>query len=798
MIYPADFENKIDFEQIRNLLKTHCISTLGKRQVDKIRISTSYSYLQKVHTQTDEFIQILLSNAYFPAQNYFDMTQEINRLQTEGTFIEIENLCNLRDSLHTIDACLIFFKNEQNISKYPQLSHLSTNMDLHENYLLQIDEIIDNKGVIKDTASEQLSFIRRQIRETENELSALAKKNLQFHKQLKLIDDNAELNIRDGAFVLPVPAVNKRKVKGIIRDVSASGQTYFIEPQDIYESNNHLHNLQLEERREIVLILKQFTDNLRPCLPSVLEGYNYLSIIDFIRAKAKFALQMNACKPIISNQPFIHWKKAVHPLLWLHLKSKNKPVVPMDIVLGEKFKILVISGPNAGGKSVCLKTLALTQYSFQCGLPVCCSPLSEFGIFKDIFIDIGDEQSIDNDLSTYSSHLKNMQILLSKARPDSLFLLDELGGGTDPHYGEAIAEALLETLAAKNACGLVTTHFGKLKMMALNNSKIENGAMLFDTNEMRPLFELKIGQYGTSFTFEIAQKSGLNPHILARATQIAGKEKIKYDQLLHRLQNKEKEVDEQKKSLEIAQNQFIELKKEYEEKLASLQTQQAKILKTSRQEAQNLLKDTNKLIEKTVKEIREHQANKEVTKKAKAEIQKVVQQMEEENKKEIPPATENEKIADIDPQIALYDTVIMEDTHTIGEITTINGDEVVVSFNSINVRTDKKNVRKISRTEAKKIRKSGSLYPDLSKKTANFSLQLDIRGFRADEALQEVEKYLDDAALLSIHQVSILHGKGNGILRLKIREFLRKQRFVKAFYDQKEEFGGTGITVVEM
>jgi DNA mismatch repair protein MutS2 len=851
MIYPDNFEQKISFEQIKNGIAEFCISPLGKRQLQEIQFSISYEQICKMQEETEEFRQILLFEPSFPTQNYFDLTAELLRLKTIGTFIEVENLCNLRASLQTIYDCLKFFAplnppEEGKLSPpfggikgdYPRLSALSESIYFDKSIVNEINIIVDDKGNIRNSASEKLQSIRREMQRLENEIDKNIKKILHQAKQSQLIDDTALICLRNGRMVLPVPAANKRKIKGYIHDESASGQTVFIEPQEVFESNNLLHNYLLEERREIIRILTVFTDTLRPNIEDILLAFNYLGQMDFIRAKAKYALHVHACKPIIVNSPTIEWKKAVHPLLYLNLKqqqgtSKNSPrhsaldaespaykgiagqarndgtvikksqdkeVVPLDIRLGKDFKILIISGPNAGGKSVCLKTLALLQYMFQCGLPVSASEISEFGIFEKIFIDIGDEQSIENDLSTYSSHLRNMKAMAENTHEKSLFLIDELGGGTDPQYGGAIAEALIELLAERKACGLVTTHFGNLKFLAENHENIENGAMLFDEKGMKPLFKLKIGSFGTSFTFEIAKQIGLDDVLLQNAVKKIGKTQIRYEKLLQKLEQKELEMRQQEKMLSFTDEQLAELIAEYKHKNAEVQQKRAEIIHQARSEAKNLLKETNKLIEKTVREIRENKADKEVTKKLRQEVKVAEQEIEkaetEEKKQHHSPTLPAEKTAEAAP-IKLHDTVIIEDTQTIGEVTAIQDDEIVVSFNSINFRTTKDKVQKISKSQQKKIAKGEkSVYSTINSKAENFKIQLDIRGMRASEAIEELEQYLDNALLTGNYHVSILHGKGNGILRQVVRQYLSKNQRVKSYQDEHIDRGGYGITVV--
>jgi DNA mismatch repair protein MutS2 len=799
MIYPFNFEKKISFDTIRKMLKEFCLSSLGENEVEQMRFEVSFHKICKLQEETEEFRQILLFESHFPAQDYYDLTAELKRLKREGTFIDVENLCCLRASLQTIHDCLSFFHTRKESDKYPRLTAISESFSFDDALIEKISQIVDDKGNVKDSASEELRSIRKQMQHLESEISKNIRKILLQSKQNHFIDETAEITIRNGRFVLPVPAVNKRRIKGFVHDESSSGQTFFIEPQEIFELNNLLHNLSADERREIIRILTQFTNNIRPSIDSILDAFAYLSMIDFIRAKAKFALHIHACKPIINAHSCLQWKKAIHPLLYLNYKDQKKPVIPLDIELGNRFKILIISGPNAGGKSVCLKTLTLLQYMFQCGLPVSVSEISEFGIFDDIFLDIGDEQSIDNDLSTYSSHLKNMQVMIEHAGEKSLFLIDELGSGTDPQYGAAIAEALLEFLSAKNAFGLVTTHFGNLKLLAEKDVNIENGAMLFDEKEMRPLFLLKTGQFGTSFTFEIAEKTGLDKDIIQKALLKVGKVQIRYEKLLQKLEEKHMELDKRQKMMEFTDAQLLELKQQYLAKNTELQQKRSEMIKQARNEAKMLVQNANKLIENAIREVKASHADREVIKEIRKEVQQFAKTIETEEKKESPVI---EQPAESEP-LKLHDAVLIADTNTVGEIISIDKEGIIVSFNSINLKTTIDKVQKISATQEKKLNKTvlpHNFHPSFNSndKAKEFKLQLDIRGMRANEALTEVEHYLDDAMLLSIHNVRILHGKGNGVLRMVVRQYLSCNKQVKAFYDERPELGGYGITVVEL
>ena len=795
MIYPANFEQKIDFHQIRALLKQHCLSTLGEKMVDRMEIQYDVQKIDMLQQQAEEFRQIILFDSTFPSQDYFDIKAELKRIRKDGTFIDLEKLGEMRASLKTISACIDYFQ-KRDENTYPALLHITRQVHFDRTYIADIEQIIDDKGEVKDNASPNLLIIRGKIRKIENEIGKNIRRILQENKQAKLIDETAEITYRAGRLVFPVPAVNKRKIKGVVLGQSSTGQTYFIEPQETFEANNELQNLQSEERHEIIQILTQYTTQLRPHLPDIENYFSYLAKIDFIAAKAKFAVATNACKPIITEKQAVNWKEAVHPLMYLNFKQQNRTLVPLTITLGENCNILIVSGPNAGGKSVCLKTLALLQYMFQCGIPVSASPLSEFGVFKDIFIDIGDEQSIENDLSTYSSHLLNIKVLLQKATATTLFLIDELGSGTDPQYGGAIAETLIEYMAEKHAIGMVTTHFGNLKSLADHNPAIQNGAMLFDEKLFQPTFQLKIGQYGSSFTFEIAKKIGLNKQFVNRAKHKVGKNQIRYDFLLNKLQQKEKQLSEQEKLLTTKNKELDKLQTDFEQKNAELKQKRYEILHKAKHEASTILDNSNKLIEKTIRDIKENQndknAIKEIRQKLNAEKESLKISLKEEEQ-QAPPKNTNTTY-----KPHLHDIVIIKDSQVAGEITAINGEQIVVTFNSINFRTNIQNIEKTDKKIPSKHTSKSVVFKEIQEKAVNFELQLDLRGLRAEEAISELTYYLDDAILLNIKEFSILHGKGNGILRQVVRDFLANNRYVSHFQDAQPDSGGFGVTIVNL
>ncbi len=803
MIYPPNFENKIDFDQIRSLVKGYCVSSLGKEKVDNVIFHSDSNDIIYLQEQTEEFRQILLFESTFPSQDYLDLRVELTRLKIEGTYIEIESLCELKSVLKTIQDCLLFFRIKKEEEKYPYLQQLCEGITVDNALIKTIESLVDDKGNIRDNASSDLHTVRQKIHGIENELQKQLRKIVNQAKKDELIEANAEVTIREGRLVIPVPAVYKRRLKGFIHDESATGQTVYIEPQEIFESNNTLRDLKSLEKREIIRILSNFTNELRPSIPSINSSFEFLSQIDFIRAKAKFALSINAIKPIMVEKPSICWKKAKHPLLYLNFLRQQKEVVPLTIEMDEAHRILIISGPNAGGKSVCLKTVGLLQYMYQCGLLVPVSELSEFGVFNKLFLDIGDEQSIENDLSTYSSHLKNMDAVLKDADKRSLFLMDELGSGTDPQYGGAIAESLLELLSQRRAFGVVTTHFGNLKAMATQTDGIENAAMLFDEEAMKPLFVLKTGKWGSSFTFEIARKIGFSEDLLTHAVAKIGTAQIDYEFLLQKLEREKNDIESKSRMVEAVDLQLNELIEKYNNLNNSIQSQKYEILKTAKNEAKSILENANKIIEKAVREIKESNAEKEVVKRIKNEIKS----FDETLTKIIPPApkelSKKQTLPPVYSKIKLWDYVIVNDTNTVGQVTAINEDEIVVSFNSINFKTtlDKvsktNNIPKMSKLSSSQIG-GRNMYAEINDKSANFKLELDLRGMRVEEATDALERYIDDAVLLHVHEVKILHGKGNGILRSITRALLSKNKDVDDFHDEQLEWGGYGKTVVKI
>jgi DNA mismatch repair protein MutS2 len=806
LIYPADLETKIGFDRIRAMLIDRCMSSLGRRHVERIGMLTQKDRIELLLNQTEEFRQILLQSLPFPQSNYFDPTEAFRRIKPFETFLEPEDLLDLKLSYETILRIIAFLSQrsgEENL-KFPWLATLTADLKTDPQLPKDIDRIIDERAEVRSSASPVLAELRRRRQRLEVEANRKIAHLLQQAKSQGLVSSDVELALRNGRQVIPIAAGHKRKIRGIIHDQSATGQTVFLEPEEVFEINNEIRELDLEERQEIIRILKTFTDRLRPLLPDLNACYHMLGIMDAIRAKALIALDMLAQKPRIKEKPGIQWIKAMHPLLYLSHKAQKKHVEPLDITLENESRILVISGPNAGGKSVCLKTCGLLQYMIQCGLLVPMADYSEAGIFDQLFIDIGDQQSLENDLSTYSSHLLSMKHFMKHCNSKTLFLIDEFGAGTEPRIGGAIAEAILANLNKKGAFGVVTTHYANLKLMAGKHQGIANGSMLFDTRNMRPLFRLKSGNPGSSFAFEIARNIGLPEDILAQAGDLAGVQELDFDRQLQDLDLKKAELEDKGKELRSADQFLSEMIDKYERLSSELESRKADIMAQARVEAKKVLADTNRMIENTIRKIKEAQASKEETRQARQEMDQFIKDQEEKlgdtkpkpkkEKKTIPvPEREN-------TPIILGDAVRVEGQQSIGEVVEISGSKAVVSFGSIKFRTKLSSLEKIKKSSLapageRKVRVKMAF--DINEKAAAFNPQIDIKGLRVEEALIKLRRYIDDAILLGVKQVKILHGKGDGILREAVRDLLQGIPEVSRCRDEHPDRGGAGATIAD-
>ena len=802
MIYPKDFENKIGFKSVKNRLTELCISEMGKEFVEKMRFSSDINRIKNRLSQIEDFLSLLRNGIPFPIRDYNDLRGDFKHLSIEGTVISVESLFALKPTLSALSYVLNFFKSES-ADRVKALKALAEGIDIDRHIFSEITRLIDDKGEIPDSASPELAEVRREIRRKQTSIDRRMRKILTDAKAAGWTDSSAELTIRDGRPVIPVKAADKRALQGFIHDESATGQTVYIEPAEIFDTNNEIRELEYAERREINKILLAFTQLLRPEIPELLKAWNLLGLIDFIRAKSLLCNEYKCVIPEIQDEPMFFWRQARHPLLEQKLKSQNKLITPLDLSLDKDNRILVISGPNAGGKSVCLKTIGLVQYMLQCGLAVPMEVDSKCGVFHDMFIDIGDSQSLENDLSTYSSHLLNMKELLGQANKRTLFLIDEFGTGTEPQLGGAIAEAILLKLNEKKSFGVVTTHYANLKLLADNHQGIVNGAMLFDTRFLQPLYVMMTGKPGSSFAFEIAKKIGFPQEILNDAAEIGGKEHLNFDQQLQQLEIEKKEVRKKEFELKVADNLLNEVVTKYKNLLGDLEKRKNTLLKEANKEAQSLIDKANAKIERTIREIKEAQAEKERTKELRQDLKGMKQQLEEDAKVISKNLKIEEKEKKNEQDLQVGNMVRINEMEVVGEIVAISDTDLTIEFGSVKLKTTADKVVKISKKEAKKsisnltyLRKA--IMDDINEKAANFNLTLDVRGMRGEEALDAVSKYIDDASLLCIKNVSILHGKGNGILRQLIRQQLSKMSCVQQMQDASLETGGHGITRVTL
>lgn len=817
MIFPANFEEKIGFDKIRKHLKNHCISTLGKDKVDALKFLISYNRIKTELGLVDEFKDIIQLEDNFPIQHFFDVRETIKRLRIEGTAVEQEQLFDIKRSLEEIKAIVNFFSKAEE-DKYPHLKMLAGHVPVFPYVIDRIARIIDKNGVIKDNASNDLLQIRKSLQGKISGASRVMHNILQKAKNENVIEADTQLTIRDGKMLIPVPASSKRKIKGYVADESATGKTSFIEPIEIIELNNEIRELEFAERREIFKILMDFSNDIRPYVDDLLHGYEFLSEIDFIRAKALFAIKIDANLPNITGKSGFDIKNAKHPLLFLAFEKEGRWVIPLDISLSSNQRIILISGPNAGGKSVCLKTVGLLQYMLQCGLLVPVHEKSTMGLFKSIFIDIGDEQSLEDDLSTYSSHLKNMQKLIETADENTLVLIDEFGSGTEPIVGGAIAEAMMEEFVKLKTYGIITTHYANLKHFASSAQNMVNAAMLFDERNMKPLYELEIGRPGSSFAFEIAKKIGLPQHVLQSAENKAGKEQVNFDKHLQEIEKERRRLSNLNKNLSQKEMHLENVLKKYEEETQLTVQKRKEIIKEAKLATENLLSGVNKTIEKSIYEIKKANADKEKTR----EIRKNIEQLKEDTskrfqhegkfltkkiedikrKKRIKKEEEIEEKELADTAIVIGDKVKLKDGQGLGEVLELKDNKALISLGNMQMYLEKSQIIKISSKQFKKQSKTPVLENnikkwDISEVKNKFTYGLDVRGKRADEALQMVTSYIDDCIMVEANEVKILHGKGNGILRQLIREYLKTVSLIKSVKDEKIDLGGSGITVVK-
>ena len=873
MIYPNNYEFKIGFDTIRHLLKEHCVSTLGKEKVDELSFSDDATVVNEQMAQIREFRRLMQATEK-PEMNYFfDVRESVARIRMENTHLEEDELFDLRRSLETIGKIVDFLNRGEKLEAigesypYPALHRLAEDVQTFPAIIRRIDSILDKFGKIKDSASMTLAGIRHDMEQTAGSISRTLYTILHSAQRDGLVAQDVAPTLRDGRLMIPVAPGLKRRIKGIVHDESATGKTVFIEPAEVVEANNKVRELEAQERREIIRILTVFSDELRPHVQEVLDSYHFLAQIDLIQAKAEMAEQMQAFEPEVKAEPYIDWIRAIHPLLQRSLQKQDKKVVPLDIRLnlpnpsqggahdtpplggGREGFLLIISGPNAGGKSVCLKTVGLLQYMVQCGLSIPIGDRSTVGLFQNIMIDIGDEQSIADDLSTYSSHLLNMKNMMKQANSRTLLLIDEFGGGTEPTIGGAIAEAVLKQFWKKETFGVITTHYQNLKHFAEDHPGVVNGAMLYDRHQMQALFQLSIGQPGSSFAIEIARKTGIPEEVISDASEIVGSDYIQSDKYLQDIVRDKRYWEGKRQTIHQHEKSLEGHIQRYETNLEEIERERKQILSRAKQQAEELLAEANRRIENAIREIKEAQAEKERTREVREELQvfreqvknddtrglmseeefaKKLRQMEErkarkaqrKEKKGEEQKAASEKLAarareNLNPEnrpLAAGDNVRIKGTNSIGEIESIQGKQATVIFGGLR---SKVKVEQLERSEKVKvnsekfataidkhahlaIQTSHMTRATMEDRRQNFHQDLDVRGMRGDEALDTVMHFIDDAILIGLSRVRILHGTGTGALRQLIRQYLATVPNVKKAKDEHVQFGGAGITVVDL
>jgi len=848
MIYPKNYESKIGFDEIRQLLKEHCLSTLGKEKADEMTFSDDADTVNEWMSQIREFRRLMQSAEQMPMNYFFDVRESVARIRLENTHLDEDELFDLRRSLETI-GIIVNFLNKNNGDDenpeypYPSLRQLSKDVQTFPAIIRRIDSILDKFGKIKDSATMILAGIRHDMEQTAGSISRTLYTILHSAQREGLVAQDVAPTLRDGRLVIPVAPGLKRRIKGIVHDESATGKTVFIEPTEVVEANNKVRELEAAERREIIRILTVFSDELRPHVQEVLDSYQFLATIDLIHAKAEMAEQMQAFEPQVSTEPHIDWIRAVHPLLQRSLAKQDKKAIPLDIILTKEKRLLIISGPNAGGKSVCLKTVGLLQYMLQCGLSIPVGDRSTVGLFQHIMIDIGDEQSIADDLSTYSSHLLNMKNMMKQANARTLLLIDEFGGGTEPTIGGAIAEAVLKQFWKKQTFAIITTHYQNLKHFAEDHEGVVNGAMLYDRHQMQALFQLSIGQPGSSFAIEIARKTGIPEEVINDASEIVGSDYIQSDKYLQDIVRDKRYWEGKRQTIHQHEKRLEATGERLDASIEEIERERKAILRRAKEQAEELLKEANRKIENAIRDIKEAQAEKEQTRLIREELNqfreqvvsdntqglmseedfaKKLRQMEErkarkaqrkekkgEEQRAIAEKMRNSLAASATDNSPLKpgDTVRIKGMDTIGKLESLSGKNAVVIFGDVKTKMKTDRLEHATKPKEEKAKNDHSglaiqttrmTSATIEDRKQNFHQDIDVRGMRGDEAVDAVMHFIDDAILVGMSRVRILHGTGTGILRQLIRQYLNTVPNVKKAKDEHVQFGGAGITVVDL
>ena len=832
-------EEKIGFNEIRTMLHDYCLSPLGHERVDAMQFLADHKSVTTLHQQLSELIYILQTSTELPEQDFFDLREDIQRIRIEGTYLEEQTIWELLRALRTLHGWVEIVRQQDeergSLVLFPGLEKLAEGVFTFHTITRHLEQMLDKIGRIKDEASSELATIRRELKRAEGSVSRTLTNILKSAQAEGLVEKDVTPAMRDGRLVIPVAPALKRRIKGIIHDESATGKTVFIEPAEVVEANNRIRELEADEKRELIRILREFTEQLRPNIKELLRGFEFLADIEFLLAKHHLTKAIGGLSPEIYSTPLIDWFDARHPLLEAKLRGQGQKVVPLCITLNKRQRILIISGPNAGGKSVCLKTVGLLQYMLQCGLPVPMADGSRAGIFEKIFIDIGDEQSIDDDLSTYSSHLLNMKRMMAGCMPNTLLLIDEFGGGTEPTIGGAIAEAVLKRFVSKDTFAVITTHYQNLKHFAEDTHGVVNGAMLYDRQKMAALFQLQIGNPGSSFAVEIARKIGIPEEVIADATELVGQEYVNADKYLLDITRDKRYWEGKRQTIHSQEKQMVQTIEQYEKEIEELRGKRKEIIREAKAEADKIIAAANAQIENTIREIKEAQADKERTRSARQQLQtfrdevgqmsqeeldayveKKRRQIEERRKRHKERQAEkklkNEKMKELEKEalisnplipnpLSVGDTVRIKGQTSVGTITAIESKQATVTFGVMRTLVDIKRLEltdEPAKQEATQtVVVSRQTQDSIRQKHLDFRQEIDVRGMRADEALQAVTYFIDDALLVNASRVRILHGTGTGALRQVIRQYLNTVPGVTSAHDEHVQFGGAGITVVE-
>jgi len=792
MFYPQNFEQKIGFDTIRNTLKTLCVNVQAVENIDNIAFLTEFKEIVYRQNLADEMMRILSETSAVPLEILDDLRKSFADTRIEGTFLIETEVFAVKKTLENLADITNFFLGK-NHELFPNLIKISEEVQLFPEILKEINKILDKTGLIKDNASAELSKIRKAIFQTNASVSRTLQSILNQAQTDGIIEKDTVPTLRDGRLVIPVSAMNKRKISGIIHDESATGKTAFIEPAAVVQLNNRLRELQNEEKREIAKILTLFTNFIRPYYSDIQHNIKFIAKIDSLCAIAKYSLKIKAIRPYLKKEPEINFREARHPLLQNLLEKQGKKIVPLNIFLDKENRILIISGPNAGGKSVCIKTAALLQYMLQCGLPVPFSESSQAGIFQKIFIDIGDGQNIENDLSTYSSHLQNLKFFLKNGNDKTLIIIDEFGSGTEPQIGGAIAQATLQEFCNNNVFGLISTHYTNLKHFASNTKGVVNGAMLYDKTKMQPLFVLQTGAPGSSFAIEIAKNIGLPPQVIENAEQLIGTEQLNFDKNFQSAARDKRYWEKKRTEIRQKAKKTEQILSDYQQIISDIENEKKEILRQAKIEAKTIIDNSNALIENTIRKIKESGAEKEKTKIVREEVKKFVQKISDKTEKKLEKPQKNH-------ELNVGDFVKMKGQTAVGQLVELNQDDSVVLFGSMQTKVKTEKLEYVSKNQVKKsaqVQISKNTQSEIRQKQLGFSQQIDVRGTRAFEAIETVQYFIDDALVANVQRVRVLHGTGEGRLRQAIRQHLSTCPQVKTFYDENVQLGGAGITIIE-